>query len=95
MPKTAVMVRLSDEELSALDALALRSGISRATCAMSILRQRLSAPNLTEQPMMATPLAPKGDVPRGTSRAYQVDPADCAHKYAHPGKPCPACGLTR
>ena len=41
MAKTAVMIRLSDTEVSALDALALKNGISRATCATSILRQRL------------------------------------------------------
>lgn len=41
MAKTAVMVRLSEGELCALDAMALKSGISRATCATSILRQRL------------------------------------------------------
>lgn len=39
--KTAVMVRLSESEVRALDALARKNGIPRATCATSILRQRL------------------------------------------------------
>lgn len=82
MPKTAVMVRLSEGELSALDALARKNGISRATCATSILRQRLGAP---------------GWIEGGPSPILPKPATDCPHKHRDRTGRCifPGCGDQR
>jgi rRNA maturation endonuclease Nob1 len=88
MAKTAVMVRLSETELSALDALALRTGISRATCATSILRQRLAVTmNVSEPPIVKA---------WGQKQATVQLPADqCAHPYRDNHNVCRVCGDQR
>lgn len=107
MAKTAVMVRLSESELSALDAMALKGGISRATCATSILRQRLGAgPNenlaarngrLQDEAM--TPLQPTKDVPRETlttqRKIIRPETDECAHPFRDNQNRCRVCGHQR
>lgn len=106
MAKTAVMIRLNDEEIAALDKAAASQGITRATCVTAMVRLALASP-LTKAPMSAENEPGVGPVTVREGSTGNTEPAverstyerptqdQCAHPFRDNQNRCRVCGQAR